>query len=222
MTSFQIRHHLSQDLLMAYSAGSLPEAYGLVVATHISLCDQCRAELESFEALGGSLLETGKPAELSPGSLSQTLARIAANDRGAPQLTSPKPTSEAGDPLPEPLASYAGGTWDAIQWRSVGMGVKQAILPTACNSTARLLYIPAGRAMPDHSHGGTELTLVLQGAFLDETGRYARGDIEVADEHTEHTPVAAPGEPCICLAATDAPLKFNSLIPRMLQRFLQI
>ena len=76
--------------------------------------------------------------------------------------------------------------------------------------------------MPDHGHRGIELTLVLQGAFRDETDRFARGDVEIADEALVHTPTAEEGDPCICLAVTDAPLRFNSLIPRMLQPFLKI
>jgi putative transcriptional regulator len=67
-----------------------------------------------------------------------------------------------------------------------------------------------------------ELTLVLQGSFSDETGHFARGDLEVADEELEHTPVADGGEVCICLAATDAPLRFNSLMPRLFQPLFRI
>ena len=51
---------------------------------------------------------------------------------------------------------------------------------------------------------------------------FARGDVETADEHLHHTPVAAQGEPCICLAVTDAPLTFKGLIPRIAQPFLRI
>ena len=124
--------------------------------------------------------------------------------------------------LPGPVQDYVGGDLDAIKWRPVGMGVKQAILPTTSDATARLLYIPAGCAMPDHGHKGMELTLVLQGAFQDDDDYFARGDVETADEHLHHTPVAAQGEPCICLAVTDAPLTFKGLIPRIAQPFLRI
>ncbi|MFY7862622.1 MAG: 3-oxoacyl-[acyl-carrier-protein] synthase III C-terminal domain-containing protein, partial [Rhodoluna sp.] len=34
-------------------------------------------------------------------------------------------------------------------------------------SQVRLLKIPAGKPVPEHSHGGRELTLVLKGAFSD-------------------------------------------------------
>jgi putative transcriptional regulator len=76
--------------------------------------------------------------------------------------------------------------------------------------------------MPDHSHHGTELTLVLKGAFQDEDGYFARGDIEIADSDVQHIPVADIHEDCICLAVTDAPLRFTGLMPRILQKFLRI
>ena len=41
----KIKHHLSEDLLMRYSNGTLCEAFSLAVATHISMCDDCRAAL---------------------------------------------------------------------------------------------------------------------------------------------------------------------------------
>jgi putative transcriptional regulator len=124
--------------------------------------------------------------------------------------------------FPAPLADYVGGDLASVRWRRVGGGVKQAILPTGRNASARLLYIPAGVAVPDHGHRGTELTLVLQGAFADENDRFGRGDIEIANEEVEHTPVALEGEDCICLAATDAPLRFRGMIPRLAQPLLRI
>ena len=60
-----IRHHLTDQLLMAYAAGDLPEAFNLVVATHVSLCDECRARLASYEAVGGAMLEGADVAEMS-------------------------------------------------------------------------------------------------------------------------------------------------------------
>lgn len=76
--------------------------------------------------------------------------------------------------------------------------------------------------MPDHGHKGREMTLVLQGAFSDADGRYGRGDVEIADDAVQHTPVAEAGQDCICLAATEAPLRFRSLIPRLVQPFFRI
>ena len=62
--------------------------------------------------------------------------------------------------------------------------------------------------------------MVLQGTFSDETGRYGRGDVQQADGETHHQPVADMGEDCICMAVTDAPLKFDTLAGKILQPFL--
>ena len=216
MTSETIKHHLNDALLLGYSAGTLPEAFNLVVATHVSMCDECRARLASFDAVGGSVLEEDT-TPVGNDALAATLRLISAGPKDAIQ------TQRTGSGVfPKPLQDYVGGDAGDVKWRRVGQGVRQAILKTSKEASVRLLYIPAGCAVPDHGHRGTELTLVLQGAFRDEEDRFARGDIEVANEDLEHTPVADLGEDCICLAATDAPLRFNSLIPRVAQPFLRI
>ncbi|MEM7075879.1 MAG: ChrR family anti-sigma-E factor [Pseudomonadota bacterium] len=212
-----IKHHLSDALLMAYSAGTLPEAFSLTVATHISMCDECRARLGAYDTVGGVLMDEGEFAEMSADSFEATLARIDTGHSVAP----PKPVANGGI-FPAPLQDYVGGDLDAVNWRPLGMGVKQAILETDSDATARLLFIPAGVAVPDHGHAGTELTLVLKGAFSDDHDRFARGDVEIANESVDHAPVADIGEDCICLAATDARLRFNSWLPRIAQPFLRI
>lgn len=211
-----IKHHLTPEILMAYSAGNLPEAFGLIVATHVSMCDTCRADLESYDAVGGGVIDDAEIAEVSSDAFAATMKLISASD------TAPASPRRSTGTLPSPLQDYVGGDLSAINWKPLGMGVKQAILPTSKAATARLLYIPAGAAIPDHGHNGTEMTLVLQGAFVDEDDRFARGDVEVANEDLEHTPFADVGEDCICLAVTDAPLKFNAFLPRLAQRFLRI
>ena len=214
----EITHHLNDALLMGYSAGVLPEAFNIIVAAHVSMCDECRARLAEFDAVGGEVVATGETAELAPDSLARTLAAIAEADDAS---EGPRAQADHGS-LPRPVRDYIGGDLDAVKWRRVGGGVRQALLPTSDEASARLLHIPAGCAVPDHGHAGTELTLVLQGAFRDETDRFGAGDIEVADADLDHQPVAEAGADCICLAATDAPLKFNSMLPRLAQPFLRI
>ncbi len=214
-----IRHHLSDPLLMAYSAGQLPEAFSLIVATHVSLCDECRARMLSFDALGGAVLEDVDSATLHDDAARAAMARIIA----LPQSASAEAPAQAKRGFfPSPLRGYVGGDLASVKWRPVGMGVRQAILPTTGGATVRLLNIPAGQGVPDHGHRGIELTLVLQGAFRDESDRFGPGDVEIATEAMEHTPVAEPGVDCICLAATDAPLRFNKLIPRLVQPLFRI
>ena len=212
-----IKHHLTDKILMAYSAGQLSEAFNLIVATHISMCDECRAAMSSFDALGGALLENeflnGEPAP----DLQATMALIKAET-----LPDRKPPPVRSTETPFPLVAYVGDNLDDVKWKPVGMGVKQSILQTSAEATARLLYIPAGVAVPDHGHHGTELTLVLRGAYSDETDHFKRGDVEIAGEDVHHTPIADAHSDCICLAVTDAPLKFSGVLPRILQPLLRI
>lgn len=215
-----VKHHLTDSLLMAYSAGTLPEAFSLIVAAHVTMCDECRARLASFDSVGGALMEDTETVPVSESSFAETIRLI--NSGAVSDLTKPASAKRAKSVLPAPLLDYVGGDPDKVKWRSIGMGVKQAILPTSKQASARLLYIPAGTAVPDHGHRGMELTLVLQGAFMDETDRFGPGDIEIADESLNHTPIADIGADCICLAATDAPLRFNKLIPRIAQPFFRI
>ena len=79
-----IRHHLSDSLLMAYSAGQLPEAFSLVVATHVSLCDDCRSRLLAFDAIGGALIEDASEVRMADGSFEATMARISGMPQTAP------------------------------------------------------------------------------------------------------------------------------------------
>ncbi len=210
-----INHHLTDPLLMAYSAGTLPEAFSLVAATHISLCDECRARLGSFDAVGGEVMMDAGSVAVSDECLAATLKRI---NQGAP---APRPAPRKSV-LPSPLLDYVGGDLGDVKWRKIGGGVSQMILSTSKDATVRLLRIPAGTAVPDHGHRGTELTLVLQGAFRDATDRFGVGDVEVANEDLNHKPVAEAGADCICLAATDAPLRFNAFLPRVAQKFMRI
>ena len=213
----KIKHHLSEDLLMKYSNGTLCEAFSLAVATHISMCDDCRAALESYEAMGGALLDVSDPEEMGVDSFESVMALI---ENQPVQITQSAERVESD--VPSALSDYIGGSLKDIKWRPIGLGVKQSLLKTSGNSTARLLYIPAGTAVPHHSHNGNELTLVLKGAFEDEIARFGPGDVEMADEDLDHQPIAVEGEDCICLAVTDAPLKFQTFIHKLVQPFLKI
>lgn len=211
----QITHHIPEAMLMAYAAGTLGHSFSLVVAAHVSLCDECRARLGAHEAVGGAVLEDQAAEPVTAALRDAVFAKL----DDLPQQDDDVVYDRSGA-YPGPVVAALKGK--SPRWKSAGKGVRQSILHFNEEGSVRLLYIPPGQAVPDHGHQGMELTLVLQGAFCDETGRFGVGDLEVADDTVEHTPVADAGAPCICLAATDAPLEFKGLIPRILQPFLRI
>ena len=218
-----IAHHPSEAAILDYVSGALDEAWSLAVATHLALCPECRRLAESYEAVGGEFMAAEAPSEISMDGLEAVMGRLNMVD-AEPATGGGTTVSSASSPfLPEPLRSYVGGDVDAVEWRPLGGGAAQCILPLENSSaTARLLRIPAGQPVAEHTHRGLEMTLVLDGAFTDDTGRYGRGDLQEADETLQHIPHAAAGVDCICLAVTDAPLKFAGVLPRIMQRFLRI
>jgi len=218
-----ITHHPSDALLLDYASGPLGETWSLAVATHLALCPKCRRDLSHMEAMGGNLLDTVSPEPLAEDALDAVMARLDNPAEEYDERRQPVPKDNSKPVLPQPLREYLGCDLDDLLWQRLGLGAYQLRIPTGDEmTTARLLRIPAGRPVPEHSHRGLELTLVLSGAFSDATGHYARGDFQEADESLEHQPHAAPGEDCICLAVTDAPLRFKSFAVRIVQPLLGI
>ena len=136
-----IKHHLTDDVLLAYCAGTLPEAFSLVVATHISLCGTCRSHMDTLDALGGVVIEETPKTSMSSGSLEACL-KMAENMSKNPikmaAVGEPKRPKSPGL-FPAPLQDYVGGDLDAVRWRPIGLGVKQAILKTSRDASVRVL-----------------------------------------------------------------------------------
>lgn len=218
-----IHHHPTDDLLLAYAAGDLSEAWSLVIATHLALCPACRHAVRDGEEIGGVLIDELAPEHLSSDALEQTLARVVAAE-AMPAATSVRADDKGPVPLlPQPLRDYAGGDVGDLRWRRLGRGAYHIpLIKGGRGETARLLKIPAGGPVPAHGHNGLELTMVLCGSFSDASGRFARGDVETADADMVHQPIADPGEDCVCLAVTDAPLRFRSPLARLAQPFIGI
>ncbi len=208
-----ITHHIPDPMMAAYASGTLSHAFSLVVATQVSMSSEARVTLQAHEAVGGIVLEDSSSVAVSDGMKSNLLSML---DDSMPE----EPVYARNGVYPAPVMEVLKGR--EPRWKPLGMGVKQDILAEDEFGSVRLLYIPPEQAVPDHGHNGLELTLVLQDSFSDETGRFGVGDVEVADETLEHTPIAGAGEPCICLAATDARLKFNAFMPRLLQPIFRI
>lgn len=231
------RHHLDDATLVSYSAGALPAALALVAATHIALCPQCRARLASVDRLGGMLMHAGPNVEQAqtpaPSPLrgrDAMLAKLDAlegmplGDAPLPVPASPNAAPERTDPdlLPALLHPHFGMRYSALRWRLVAPGLHRVQASGIHEGQLMLLKLAPGMALPPHGHGGSEMTLVLKGAYTDCFGRYGAGDIADLDEDIEHQPVAEQGEPCVALAGTDAPLRFKTWGARFVQRLIGI
>ncbi|MCK4276985.1 ChrR family anti-sigma-E factor [Methyloceanibacter sp.] len=209
----KIEHHPDTATLASYAAGSLDEAFATVVAAHLASCAKCRARLHEIEEVGGTMLETIDAVGLNEAALERAMSRL---DEPSEERAEPRSAEQS---LPRPLGRLVTAPLDAIAWKSVAPGVAVHRLPTskAARGSLTLLKIAPGKKIPEHGHGGMEITLVLTGSYRDALGRFGPGDVADLDEDIEHQPVVDSDEPCICLVASEAPTRFKSFFGRLFQ-----
>jgi putative transcriptional regulator len=203
-----ISHHLDDATLLSFAAGSLPEALAAVASAHVAVCPVCAAEVRRMEAVGTALFAGLVPMPVQKPASVMAVRRAEADVEPEP-VRIPLPAD-----IPHPIAHLVGDDLDAVAWRPLGLGLWHYRLP-AKTGDLRLLKVGPGRRMPEHSHGGAELTLLLRGSYSDETGVYRAGDVSDMDADVTHRPVSDPHQGCICLIASEKPARFKGLIPRM-------
>ena len=213
------KHHLQDEHLIDYAAGSLPEPVALLVASHASMCPACHNRLDELDRIGGGMLETLEPEDVSQGLRASILARL--DDE--PVKAAPKQISARdGFALPQALRALIGADVEGLKWSSA-LGARHcSFLENYDGIKMRLIRLSPGASIPKHTHDGTELTLVFEGNFLDRGERYARGDVAFADQEVDHEPVAGTEGECLCLAVTTAPLRLTGPIGRYFNPFLKI
>jgi putative transcriptional regulator len=212
-------HHLDDSTLLAYAAGTLDEAFSVVAAAHVTVCPACRSALHAAEALGGELLDVAGKLAVSEDCRSKTFAAL--ETAGVQRVPVAAPRSG----LPRALAPLLPVTnLEDLAWKkkAPGVAIFDVKLPASAKGQLKLLRIGAGRAMPEHGHGGEEITMVLKGAYVDHMGRFAAGDVADLDEEIEHRPVVERDGDCICLVATERPTRFKSFAARLMQPFVGI
>ena len=213
-----LSHHLDDATLLALASGTIAHAHGIVAASHVALCPACAKALRKAESIGGGLLREGGVEPVSDMARAATLASL---DGVSAVQRKPARKSE----LPAALDHALGGlSLDQIKWKKKAPGVAlyDVPMPAGATSMLKLLSIGPGRAMPEHGHGGGELTMVLRGSYTDHMGTFRSGDVADLDDSIEHTPVADAGETCICVVAVEAPTRFKSVWARIFQPFVGI
>lgn len=197
----------SLELILAgYAAGSLPPAMHALIGAHLELSAVNRDFVKSLE---DELART--VTRESPCAIRERQARL---DAIFACGHDPDARREGTAGVPRTLLHFLGKPVDELDFRTVLPGVRECRIATDGGMSAVFYKIRAGRKMPQHSHEGLEVTLVLRGGFRDESGHFRRGDIAVADEHLDHKPVADDDEECLCFAVLDAPLRLTGTLGR--------
>lgn len=209
-----INHHLDEATLFSYVAGALGQGPALVVASHLAMCDLCRRRCRELEAIGGALLENISLAAVSDSTLASVLDRL---DQDVIPEAAVRPAPVANSEIPAPLASYVGDSLEDLSWKKLVSGVWVHDLPSQGKGITRLLRVAPGKAALPHSHRGSELTLLLRGSYSDEVGRFSTGDIADLDDQITHQPLVDSDHDCICLVATEYPLRYTTLLGKIAQ-----
>ncbi|WP_111979839.1 ChrR family anti-sigma-E factor [Algibacillus agarilyticus] len=79
---------------------------------------------------------------------------------------------------------------------------------------SHLIHIEAGGEIPQHTHNGYEVTLILSGDFYDELGEYSQGDFMWLDKQHKHQPKTKNG--CLCLTVANDALHFTQGVGKIL------
>jgi len=118
-----IKHHIHPEILMAYAAGKTSPSVSLIVASHVTLCSECRKVVENFENLGGKLLEDSVPVEINTSSLESILCKID-NIELSDEFVEPTRKVNSFKNIPSVLSKYLPDSdkltdkWKKKYWRN--------------------------------------------------------------------------------------------------------
>lgn len=218
------QHHPSQSWLLDYATGRLNNRFEALVRAHVTVCSECRDHVSFAESVGGELL-AGLPAATNTSGDSDAALAICDSheqlDHAEGQFSRAAHLGAVND-LEEIVTTYLNCSLDALPWRKLGQGLSLCRLSEQDGARMWLLRGEPGMVLPRHTHAGSELTLVLKGAYFCGSSIFSVGDIEDADESTRHQPMITHDGECICLAVTEGKLRFESWLPRLAQPFIGI
>ena len=213
-------HHPSESWLLDYALGNLPELFEAVIRPHVGVCAQCCDTIAFAERLGGNML-AANPVTRSSLDAMAICDHHEQEETPTDAISRAEHVAVAGD-IGQLVATYLNSSLDALPWRRIGKGLRICRLAKHAGTRMWMLRGEPGMMLPEHTHTGSELTLVLKGAYFCGSDIYSAGDIEDADESTVHRPVITRDGECICLAVTEGKLQFQNWLPRLVQPLIGI
>lgn len=217
-----IKYHPGMALLEQFVEGTLSADVALAVSAHIDLCPHCqRISHDMHQDFASQFAQQNVKADAF-----DWTAMMDAITAEAPQTDVSKPVSDTKQSVTvrerefivpraiQRLASAHG------KWLNLG-GISTAKLPAGGDHHVSLLYISKDTEVPQHTHLGLEMTLVLAGKIVDENGEYHAGDLLINSPDDTHTPRTMADEDCLCLSVLSAPLQFKKGLTRLLNPLQQ-
>ena len=188
------------ELYAAYAAGTLDPGFALLVETQGALRRDVRDAVAISEAAAGVFLEAEEGVPMAAGALDRVFAAIdAAGTADISRADAATTEINEIERLPEPVAKLAREAHARSGWKRPARGISRLDLNIGSDARVELYRIQPGAAVPRHTHGAKEYTLVLAGGYSDATGSYGPGDLAVKGPEDTHLPVGDEGEVCYAL-----------------------
>lgn len=224
-----IKFHPAPDLIEQFVTGTLAPAESLMVSAHCDMCNRCRDLVEEKTAENATnYLELESAIESYDPQFDLMLANITQQPAAeAPQWST---TGSSAREVPCTFIELDGKVFDLPKtlqrlvrkkgnWSPLVGKLWQAPVDIGYDGVANFIYMEKGGTVPEHTHRGSELTLVINGEFSDGMSEYDSGDfIYMNGEHT-HAPTSNAQEGCLVFSIVDKPLHFTSGIARLLNPF---
>ena len=216
-----ITHHPKFELIQSFVNGDLPASISAGIAIHAEMCSKCRDQIAqltdhvaevSFEDTASSTHAAYDNSNTALLNVDDMIANITQSDEifeATPQAQQTVEFSEKSFVLPKALNNMELG-----KTASIGPLSRARILLDEDEIRASLLRMEPGGSVPEHTHKGFELTLLLDGSFDDENGKYVKGDFIVLDGSHQHHPISEEG--CICYTVANDALHFTQGINKLL------
>tara|TARA_Y100000768_G_scaffold276403_1_gene211948 strand:- start:1654 stop:2283 length:630 start_codon:yes stop_codon:yes gene_type:complete len=185
---------VKNQLIFDFASGSLGPSKSIFTSTYLYLNSRASSINKTFENMLGDNLFNNKDVPVS---------KLKYTDCISHKESSKKLNDEEQSPI-----SKLVGPLNKISWKQVYKGFSEFLPNIDDNVELKLIKMDPGASVPNHSHGGKEYILVLQGSFQDEYGTYKKGDIQVNDQKIKHTPIACKDKGCICLTITEQDVIF--------------
>ena len=212
-----IKHHPDINLLVDYVSGNLSPAKAACIAAHNSYCGICRKTTFQLETLGAELFKGLESQKIPDSTFDSVLARLEESP-----VSQGEQVKSKNESFPLVLRKLMSKEFADLEWRKVTSALSVSQLHTGDLEHECALYqIAAGGKIPEHDHKGAEMTVVISGGFSDRQGVYHKGDFIFREKDQIHAPTALESEDCICLAVSDAPLRFTDWKYRWMNPFLR-
>lgn len=212
-----INLHPTQQQLHDFVEGNSAPAMALVISAHVDMCEQCKMHVAAMQ-------EQASEMAFQAAAESPEFAAMLANITRLPEaerITGHAPAAEIeldgrSFSLPRPLRRYVKKTGN---WSHLLGKLWQAPVDLGPIGKANFIYMEKGGRVPEHTHRGNELTLVVDGEFSDGIADYDTGDFIIMDGANKHTPHSEADEGCLVFTIVDQPLHFTSGVARLLNPF---